>query len=265
MTQEGVGSEQTVPSFDGAPISYTVAGQGTPALVFVHGWSCNQGHWEAQVARFSSNHQVVTIDLAGHGLSGRGSRQAWSMTNFGRDVQAVVEALDLREVVLLGHSMGGAVILEAARLMPERVALLIGVDSLTYEHIYPKIESERIEAFMVPFKANFAEATRQMVPPMFLPETDPALVERVATEMSSTPPEVGLPAMKGLLEWDLLGALGQNRTPLRCLNTGERLSETARQRFAGHFEIITMTGVGHFLMMENPEGFNRLLAGTLAG
>ena len=186
------------------------------------------------------------------------------MTNFGRDVQAVVEALDLRGVILLGHSMGGAVILEAARLMPERVTGLIGVDSLTYERIYPKIEPDQIESFIVPFRANFGEATRQMVPPMFLPQTDPALVERVAAEMSSTPPEVGLPAMKGLLEWDLLGALGQNRTPLRCLNTGERLSETARQRFADHFEIITMSGVGHFLMMENPEGFNRLLAETLA-
>jgi pimeloyl-ACP methyl ester carboxylesterase len=186
------------------------------------------------------------------------------MTNFGRDVQAVVEALDLREVILLGHSMGGAVILEAARLMPERVTRLIGVDSLTYEHIYPKIESDQIEAFIVPFKTNFAEATRRMVPPMFLPETDPALVERVAAEMSSTSPEVGLPAMKGLLEWDLLGALDQNRTPLRCLNTRERLSETARQRLAGHCEIITMPGVGHFLMMENPEGFNRLLAEALA-
>jgi pimeloyl-ACP methyl ester carboxylesterase len=262
MAKEDIGSERTVLSFDGVPISYSVTGQGTPTLVFVHGWSCNRGHWEAQVAYFAPTHQVVTIDLAGHGHSGRG-RQEWSMANFGRDVQAVVEALDLREVVLLGHSMGGAVILEAARLMSERVAALIGVDSLTYERIYPKIESDQIESFMVPFGANFGEATRQMVPPMFLPETDPALVERVAAEMSSTPPEVGLPAMKGLLEWDLLGALGQNRTPLRCLNTGERLTETVRQRFADHFEIITMTGVGHFLMMENPEGFNRLLAETL--
>jgi pimeloyl-ACP methyl ester carboxylesterase len=264
MASEDAGSERTALSFDGAPLSYTVTGQGSPALVFVHGWSCNRGHWEAQVAHFSATHQVVTLDLAGHGRSGRGSRQDWSMTNFGRDVQAVVEALDLLEVVLLGHSMGGAVILEAARLMPERVALLIGVDSLTYERIYPKIEAGAIESFMVPFKANFGEATRQMVPPMFLPQTDPALIERIAAEMSSTPAEAGLPAMKGLLEWDLLEALGQNRTPLRCLNTGERLSETARQRFADHFEIITMPGVGHFLMMENPEGFNQLLAETLA-
>lgn len=239
-----------------------MAGQGSPPLVFVHGWACNQGHWEAQLAHFSATHQVVTLDLAGHGRSGRG-RQEWSMANFGRDVQAVVEALDLREVILLGHSMGGAVILEAARLMPERVAALIGVDSLTYERIYPKLEAGEIEIFMVPFGANFGEAVRQMVPPMFLPQTEPVLIERVAAEMSSTSAEVGLPAMRGLLEWDLLGALGQNRTPLRCLNAGGRLTETARQRFTAHFEIITMPGVGHFPMMESPEGFNRLLAEVL--
>ena len=82
--------------------------------------------------------------------------------------------------------------------------------------------------------------------------------------MSSLPPEVGLPAMRGLLEWDMLGALGQNRIPLRCLNAGERLTEAARQRFAGHFEIITMPGVGHFPMLETPEGFNHLLAEVVA-
>jgi pimeloyl-ACP methyl ester carboxylesterase len=56
---------------------------------------------------------VVAIDLAGHGESGVG-RKAWTMPTFGDDLVAVVERLALADAVLIGHSMGGDVIVEAA-------------------------------------------------------------------------------------------------------------------------------------------------------
>ncbi len=60
----------TVAAPDGVSIAYTVRGSGSPALVFIHGWMCDQSFWDAQVEPFSEFHTVVTIDLAGHGLSG---------------------------------------------------------------------------------------------------------------------------------------------------------------------------------------------------
>src|SRR4029079_11644016 len=116
-------------SSDGVAIHYETQGQGEPALVFVHGWAINRRYWDAQVPVFARAHQVVTLDLAGHGESGR-ERKDWTVAAFGQDVRAVVEALGLKKVVLIGHSMSGNVILEAARTMPERVAGLIPVDTL---------------------------------------------------------------------------------------------------------------------------------------
>src|SRR5918994_764401 len=92
-----------------------------PALVFVHGWSCDRSYWSRQLPHFAGRHNVVAIDLAGHGESGVG-RQAWTMPAFGDDVVAAVEQLGLESTVLIGHSMGGDVIVDAALKLPDRVA-----------------------------------------------------------------------------------------------------------------------------------------------
>ncbi len=93
-------------SADGIPLAYEVHGTGRPALVFVHGWSCDRRYWSKQIDYFAQRYQVVVLDLAGHGESGLG-RRAWTIPAFGQDVVAVVEKLGLKEAVLIGHSMGG--------------------------------------------------------------------------------------------------------------------------------------------------------------
>ena len=119
----------TATSPDGIPIRYHAAGRGDPALVFVHCGGCEQGFWDGQMAHFAAKHRVVALDLAGHGQSGVG-RKDWTMPAFGQDVVSVVEALGLKRVVLIGHSLGGPVVLEAARRMPGRVAGLVLVDTM---------------------------------------------------------------------------------------------------------------------------------------
>jgi pimeloyl-ACP methyl ester carboxylesterase len=71
---------------------------------------------------------VVSIDLAWHGESGLG-RKAWTMASFGEDVAAVVVEIDAKEVILIGHSMGGDVIVEAARRLRSRITGLVWVDT----------------------------------------------------------------------------------------------------------------------------------------
>ena len=64
----------TVAAPDGVEIAYTVSGEGSPALVFIHGWMCDQTFWSAQVEEFSTTNTVITIDLPGHGLPGQRAR-----------------------------------------------------------------------------------------------------------------------------------------------------------------------------------------------
>ena len=171
-------------STDGVRIAYEVRGKGSPALVFVHGWSCNRSFWADQMEPFSRQFTVVAVDLAGHGDSGR-NRERWTIQSYGEDVAAVVKKLDLKRVILIGHSMGGDVIPEAALRLPGRVVGLIWLD--TYKKLGKGRTPEEVQAFIAKLSPNFPEATRDLVRSMFVNTSDPALVERVALVMSSAP------------------------------------------------------------------------------
>src|SRR3970282_656221 len=96
----------TVTAADQVAIKYETSGRGEPALVFVHCWTCTRGYWDKQAEHFAKSHQVVRLDLAGHGESGR-ERKDYTVEAFGGDVAAVVEKLGLKRVVLIGYSIGG--------------------------------------------------------------------------------------------------------------------------------------------------------------
>ena len=166
-------------SDDGVAIQYQVAGLGSPVLVFVHCWCCHQSFWDAQVPYFAQKQRVVTLDLAGHGGSGA-DREKWTIPSFGRDVVSVVDKLDLEQMILVGHSMGGPVILEAARHMPERVIGLVGVDN--FQDMGERWPQEELDKFLAAMRADFEGTTRNFVLTMFPPAADSVLVGRVAAD-----------------------------------------------------------------------------------
>src|SRR5262249_875057 len=114
----------SIRSVDGTSIVYGIAGHGEPAIVFVHGWACDRSLWRDQVAYFAKSRQVITLDLAGHGSSGRG-RTEWTIERFAEDVAAVVRASGAKKVILVGHSLGGPVVVEAALRVPEQTVAVV--------------------------------------------------------------------------------------------------------------------------------------------
>jgi len=259
-------SPASVVSADGVTIRYEVHGSGDPALVFVHGWSCDRSYWNAQVPYFSQRHRVVTIDLAGHGESGLG-REVWSMKAFGQDVAAVVDELGLEQVVLVGHSMAGPVVVEAARLLGSRVKTIVGVD--TFNDVGARYSEEQIEAAFQPFHADFTGAMRQWVSGAFLPTSDSALVGQIAEDMSSSPPAVAFGAAEQMFVWyddESAAALRDVHAPIRLINSDYQTTnvDVARE-YVSQLDVVLMSGVGHFVMMEDPDTFNRLLSEIVEG
>src|SRR5207253_2374491 len=110
-------TQRTIRADDGLSIVCEVRGKGDTALVFLHGWCGDRAYWKNQVGVFAADYRVVAIDQAGHGESGK-DRQAWTADGLAGDVEAVVKALGLKRVILVGHSMGGLVALLAAKRMP---------------------------------------------------------------------------------------------------------------------------------------------------
>src|SRR5436190_4673995 len=98
-------------------IAYTDTHTGDTTLLFVHGWCINKSYWLSQVSYFKNRYRVVTMDLPGFGESGK-NRNTWNTATFGQDVTAVIKQLGLKNVILVGHSMAGDIIVQAANNAP---------------------------------------------------------------------------------------------------------------------------------------------------
>ncbi len=239
---------------DGIPIAYRVAGRGAPALVLIHGWMCDGSYWDGQLEGLAGDRLVVVLDLPGHGGSGQGRRD-FSMAAFGADVAAVADALDLQDLILAGHSMGGNVMLEAAALLPGRVRGLIAVD--TFHDVEEVISPEDVEAVLAPLRQDFASGTSAFVRRYLLhPDIDPDLGGWIATDMASGPPRVGLSALAHGLAHRQSVALDRLDLPVVCVNGDQYPTRVeAGLRHAPSFQVILMPGVGHFPMLERPAEF----------
>jgi pimeloyl-ACP methyl ester carboxylesterase len=108
------------------PIHHIV-GHGEPPIVFVHGFACSLTDWEAQVAHLAPYHQTIVVDLRGHGAS-PGSPDECSIERYGADVAEVMHRLNLLSAVVVGHSMGCRIVIEAALQAPHHVAGLVLID-----------------------------------------------------------------------------------------------------------------------------------------
>jgi pimeloyl-ACP methyl ester carboxylesterase len=184
------------------------------------------------------------------------------MKAFGEDVRAVVETSNSRSVILIGHSMGGAVIAEAARLMPDRVIGLIGVDTLG--NIEYPLKAEKLEEMMAPIKKDFVSGSRAFVSEMIFPETDPALREWILGDMSSAPPAVALSAMHEYLSQyitrEAAGIFDEVPVPVIDVNGQlEPIDYEANRRHMSSFDAIVIENADHFLMADRPDEFNRAL------
>ena len=248
------------------------AGEGTPPLVFVHGFACAHEDWRLQVERFSGTRRVLACDLRGHGRT-PGTAGNCSIERYGADVAGLLEALDA-PAVLVGHSMGCRVVLEANRVSPARVSALALVDGSRMASGDPvrAVEAMRAAIEFTGYPA-FAEALFTQM--FFKPSAWAAsIIERA----KGLPAEVGAALFPALAGWDagqLDGALAAVRVPLLAIQSTTLNAERKRaplragdsspwldflrDRVPG-VRIEVITGVGHFAQIEAAERVNPLLA-----
>ena len=252
----------TAASSDGVLLRYDSAGKGDPALVFVHCGGCNRGFWDGQMAYFAAKHRVVALDLAGHGQSGRG-RKDWTIAAFGQDVVSVVEALGLKRVVLIGHSLGGPAVLEAARSMPDRVAGIVLVDS--WVDFEQRLAAEEVEKYLAALQADYRATTAAITSQYLFSASTPEPVKaRVLETVLSEPQEIGIATFRSSAVYDPLPALREIKAPICAISSDLFPTNLeGNRKYVPGYQVAIMKGVGHYLMLEQPEAFNELLAWAL--
>jgi pimeloyl-ACP methyl ester carboxylesterase len=257
----------TVLAADGTAIVYDVRGDDDAALVFVHCWACDRSFWHGQLDAFAPAYRVVSLDLPGHGESGK-SRAAWSIAGLAQDVRTVVDALDLQHVILIGHSMGGPVALLAAALLPGRVDGVVCVDAVhDVEMEFPRA---MLDQMLAAFGADFAGTVGQMVSAMFPATADTAVVRWVTEKARAADTAAVLAIIRDYPNLYLPATLRGAGVPVRGVNAAPRppigpVTAIETNRKYADFDAVLMDSVGHYPFLERPDEFNAKLLAVIEG
>jgi pimeloyl-ACP methyl ester carboxylesterase len=249
-----------------------LSGDGSPAVVFVHGFACDHTDWTAQLEALSERHRVVTCDLRGHGCT-PGKPQDCSIETYGADVAELVTSRRLAPAVLVGHSMGCRVALEAARQRPGAAAGLVLIDGSLTGNGDPEAAEQamREQIGAKGFRAFSEDFFRDMFPVPF--DGSDEIVERAR----KLPVEIGLALFPRISRWDaqhMNTALAAVQVPLMVIQStymGPTLKRESLQagqsspwldrvrKYAPNAHIEIVLGAGHFVHMEAAEQVNALL------
>jgi len=252
-------STQTSPDLksanrDGVNLRYLDTGSGEPALVFIHGWCCNQSMWGDQIEAFAPNHRIIAVDLRGHGQSDKPD-QDYDIAGFADDMGWLIKEIGLDRPVLIGHSMGGVTALKLVREHPDIARAAVFVDAGIMpipEEIRPLI-AQTIEALKTPAYRDVA--TNVVKQFLFRDESPPHLRESVAASMATAPQRVMYTAIASTLSEENYPP-GPIPVPSLFVKaaTLQATDEQVKERYPG-MEVVSVDA-GHFIQLEKPEELN---------
>ena len=220
-------------------------------------------HWLPQFDFFSQQRRTIALDLRGHGAS-KELVGPYSVAQFAADLVSISETLGLERPVLVGHSMGGAVALEAVRNNPGLASAVVLLDGYG---AYPDAERNALgQMVLQQIEAVGFAPVMEMVAEQafFLEDADPAFKQWVKSELTQTDPAMATEAFKNLLEWDGAAAAEACKAPV--LNLVSTVPFNQPTRFLEHCPHAVSgqtVGAGHFHGIEQPEQVHLMVSAFL--
>lgn len=246
-------------------INYNIYGRGEVTLLFIHGAYIDQTYWDEQVKHFEKRYKVVTLDLAGHGKSGHEERSHWSVEVMADDVVALVKHLELKNVILIAHSLGGSIALIAATKYPQPFIGFVGVDNFKNAGtpLAPEFQSQ-VAGILENLRNDFANTNEQYARMALVTKNTPAdITDRVVKDYrnayepmgNATAPEIF--AMDAT-ERDLLPKLKLKLYLINANYYPTNMDGLEKNAING-FKLIEISGTSHYPMIEHSEEFNAKL------
>lgn len=162
-------------------------------------------------------------------------------------------------VILVGHSMSGAYMLEASINLPKVKAVIL-VDTL--KDLDEELNPEQAEQFMFShYRKDFKSAVENILPLYLFVEVTPvAIKNQLQKEFFDQDPELAINALKPLYEMDLRTIAKQLDIPVRAINSDSQPTEIENNRkYFKNYDYRVITGTGHYPMLEKPDEFNKIL------
>jgi sigma-B regulation protein RsbQ len=175
-----------------------VSGNGNGrAMVFVHGFGCDQNMWRLLAPHFAPRHPVVLLDLVGSGnsdLSAYDKQKYSTLHGHAADLCEVLEALQLSDAVLVGHSVSAMIGLLASLQCPGRIGAQVMVAPspcyINHGDYIGGFERADIEQLLETLEANYLGWSSNMAPVIMGAPDQPALAEELTNSFCRTDPEI---------------------------------------------------------------------------
>ena len=257
-------------SYTDFKIHYKEYGKGEKTLIFIHGWGCDLNTWKYQFEYFKDNYHLVFIDLPGFGQSDKVAKD-YTIDLFAQSVLKVISNLEIKNPVLVAHSMGLAVAMEALKQLNDQNAMLCNIDGVYFDFPTDSIANIQYNEGLVEFANMFnGDNYKQNVEQFcngFITETSPEDVRTyILSTMTETPQKIGYQSMKSLINqkyWEK--EIRNNQTIAVYAKTADLApdnEDVLREQFP-NLTYVEMDSVNHFLMMEKPKKVNDLLKGFI--
>jgi pimeloyl-ACP methyl ester carboxylesterase len=268
QTQERMTAKQIAIRDKQVEINYFQQGQGDTTLLFLHGWCIDGTYWKNQVDYFSKNYNVYAIDLPGFGKS-KAERTNWTIEEYAKDVTAFIETMNLKNVVIIGHSMAGEIMLQIALSNNSKIVGIVGVDNFkSIDVVLPPEQMKQMTDFLSLLEKNFKNSAPLYADLMlFHPTTSKEVKDRVKTDFANSDSVIGYGTIRTQMQYASTDAqrLEQLNYKLYLVNSdGFPTNETGlKNHCKTGFQVETIAATGHFPMIEKPTEFNLILEKVL--
>jgi pimeloyl-ACP methyl ester carboxylesterase len=267
-----------VPTSDGGTLHVLERGEGRP-VVLLHGITLNAELWSPQLHGLAADHRVLAVDLRGHGRSVAGAA-GYGMGPLASDVVSVLEELDLRDALVVGHSMGGMATLNFAvdhpDVLHERVSGL-GLVATAAGDVLPPLLGEQVAALgarlvdrlddgrPVPtYRFSGGDLSLFLCRLAFGAAPSAAAIEQVRASIEATDDEALHRSLTGIWSHDTTDRLGTVDVPafvvvgardvLTPVPLARRMAEALPDA-----ELTVLPRAGHQLMQERPDELDTLI------
>lgn len=264
----------TVPTRDGGELHLVEAGSGRPVLL-LHGVTLQWWVWSAVIRRLRTRYRVLAWDMRGHGRSVAG-RDGVTMAAMATDVATVIEHLDLNDVIIVGHSLGGMVTgrfaVQHRDVLEARVGALLFLATSAASLAVKGIDGGLAAlSAMLPIAGRAAvrnpslaygwpdtNLSAAMVSAAFGHRATARMIDDVRRMLAECPPRTLAEAGAAIAQHDVRAALGATAVPTTVVVGDEdRLTPPPHARtlaaIIAHSDLVELHGVGHQVMQEAPD------------
>ncbi len=268
QTQRNMTAKQVTIRDKQVEINYFQQGHGDTTLLFLHGWCIDGRYWENQIEYFSENYNVYAIDLPGFGKS-KAVRTDWTIEEYAHDVKAFIDTMNLKNVVIIGHSMAGEIMLHMALTNNLKIISIVGVDNFKMiDVVFSPEQMKQMTDFFPMLEKDFKNAAPAYADMMlFHPTTSKEVKDRVKTDFADSDAVIGYNTIMTQMQYAYTDAqrLEQLNYTLYLINSDSfPTNETGlKAHCKSGFQVETISATGHYPMIEKPTEFNVLLEKVL--